>query len=148
MSTDTTDRTAANLATVQHIYESFGRGDIPSILDVVADDCRWESWSANSAQRAGVSYLQPQIGPAGVGEFFAAVAALEIHDFQVLGFIAGNEQVAVEVMIEASYPDGGRFRDEELHLWNLGQDGTVVRMRHYVDTAKHIAAAAGTDTTA
>jgi hypothetical protein len=41
----------------------------------------------------------------------------------------------------------GRFRDEELHLWTLDDDGQVVRMRHYVDTAKHIAAGAGEDTT-
>jgi ketosteroid isomerase-like protein len=46
-----------------------------------------------------------------------------------------------------STPAGGRFRDEELHLWTLGADGRIVRLRHYVDTAKHIAAAAGNDTT-
>jgi hypothetical protein len=28
----------SNLATVQGIYEAFGRGDIPAILDAVADD--------------------------------------------------------------------------------------------------------------
>jgi hypothetical protein len=38
---------------------------------------------------------------------------------------------------------GGRFRDEELHLYTLDEDGKVARMRHYVDTAKHVAASRG-----
>jgi ketosteroid isomerase-like protein len=147
VSTAPSDRTAANLATVREIYVAFGRGDVPAILDVIAEDCRWEAWADNSAQEAGVPYLQPRIGPAGVGEFFAAVAQLEIHDFQVLDCIAGPDQVVAEVQIEASTPKGGRFLDEELHLWTLGVDGKVVRLRHYVDTAKQIAATAGEDTT-
>jgi hypothetical protein len=36
--------------------------------------------------------------------------------------------------------------DEELHLWTLDEQQKIVRMRHYVDTAKHIAAFAGEDT--
>jgi uncharacterized protein len=147
VNTATADRTAANLATVGEIYAAFARGDIAAILDAVSDDCRWEAWSDNSAQQAGVPYLQPRLGPSGAGEFFAAVAELEIHDFEVLDCIAGPDQVAAEILIEASTAAGGRFRDEELHLWTLGADGRIVRLRHYVDTAKHIAAAAGSDTT-
>jgi len=147
MSTVTSDRSAAILGVVQDIYAAFGRGDLPAILDVIAPDCRWEAWADNSAQAAGVPEMQPRTGPTGVGEFFGTVAELEIHDFKVLNYLTGPDQVAAEVRIEASTPAGGRFRDEELHLWTLGADGKVVRMRHYVDTAKHIAAAAGTDTT-
>jgi hypothetical protein len=55
--------------------------------------------------------------------------------------------VIAEVVIAATLPNGGRFRDEELHLWGFGSDGKINRMRHYVDTAKHIAAERGEDTT-
>jgi hypothetical protein len=41
----------------------------------------------------------------------------------------------------------GRVRDEELHLWRFGSDHKVTAFRHYVDTAKHIAAWNGEDTT-
>jgi ketosteroid isomerase-like protein len=146
VSTQTTDRVEANLAVIHDIYAAFGRGDVASILEHIADDCRWESWDGHTAQRAGVTYLQPQNGPAGVAAFFAFVAGLEIHDFQVGDLLASPTRVAVEVVIDASTPAGGRFRDEELHLWTLGDDGRVVGMRHYVDTAKHIAAAEGQDT--
>lgn len=67
---------------------------------------------------------------------------MPIKDFQVLAMMAGGNQVAVEVVIEAEVPStGGHFRDEELHLWTFDSSGKVIRMRHYTDTAKHIAAA-------
>jgi ketosteroid isomerase-like protein len=43
----------SNLATVQSIYEAFGKGDIPAILEVLADDIEWEAWAGNSAVKAG-----------------------------------------------------------------------------------------------
>jgi ketosteroid isomerase-like protein len=51
-----------HLATVGAIYEAFGKGDIPTILGYMADDVRWEEWDDNSAQRAGVPWLQPPPG--------------------------------------------------------------------------------------
>jgi hypothetical protein len=50
-------------------------------------------------------------------------------------------------VIDFSTPAGGRSRDEELHPWTLNDHQQVTRLRHYVDTAKHIAAFAGEDTT-
>lgn len=147
MSTQTADVIQSNTAVVEDVYAAFGRGDIRAILDLIAEDCQWERWADNSAQQAGLPYLQPQHGPSGVEAFFAAVTALQIHDFQVLGLIAGEREVAVKILIEASTPSGGRFRDEELHLWTVGEHGKIVGLRHYIDTAKHIAAARGKDTT-
>jgi ketosteroid isomerase-like protein len=147
MSTHATSQAEVNLARVQDIYGAFGRGDTAAILDVIADDCRWEHWFDHTAQRAGVSYLQARNGPVGVAEFFAAVSDLQIHDFEVLGYVAGEREVVAKIVIDASTPSGGRYRDEELHLWTLDENGKIVALRHYVDTAKHIAAADGTDTT-
>ena len=140
MPATTSDSTAANLATVSEIYAAFGRGDVPTILDKIAADCRWESWADNRAQRAGVPTLQPRTGPNGVADFFVIVGQLEMQDFQILDMAASERQVAVEVVIEYATPTGGHLRDEELHLWTLNENQMVVRLRHYVDTAKHIAA--------
>jgi ketosteroid isomerase-like protein len=146
MTATSTDRTAANLATVADIYAAFGRGDVPTILDTVGADCRWDTWANNYAQQAGVAWLRPRIGPAGVADFFATLAELNIHDFQVLDLVAGEHQVTAEVVIDFTTPSGGRLRDEELHLWTLDEQQKIVRFRHYADTAKHIAAFAGEDT--
>ena len=61
-------------------------------------------------------------------------------------FAAGGK-VAVEVVVDVTSPAGGRSRDEELHLYTLDDSGKVSRMRHYVDTTKHIADNRGEDTT-
>jgi uncharacterized protein len=66
----------------------------------------------------------------------------------VLDLMESDRQVVAEIAIEAATPDGGHFRDEELHLWGFDDDGKIDRMRHYVDTAKHIAAARGEATVA
>ena len=129
------------LATVQGIYEAFGRGDVPAILDVLAEDVAWEQWADNHAQSAGVPWLTERRGHDGVTEFFGIVGTFDIPDFQVLSLMSGGDQVVAEVVIEAHTPEGGHYRDEELHLWSFDGDGKVKRMRHYTDTAKHIAAA-------
>jgi ketosteroid isomerase-like protein len=130
-----------NLATTQGIYEAFGKGDMPGLLGALAEDVAWEQWGENHAQRAGVPWLEERRGRDGAGEFFGLVAGWEIHDFQVLSMLAGGEKVAVEILMDATPAGGSRFRDEELHVWTFGADGKVTQMRHYVDTAKHIAAA-------
>lgn len=129
-----------HLATVSTIYSAFGKGDVPAILAHVADDVRWEDFADNSAHKAGVPYLIKRTGKAGVGEFFKAVGAMKITEFQVLGLMAGGNKVVAEIAISVETP-GGLMRDEELHLWTFDAAGKVSNFRHYVDTAKHIAAA-------
>lgn len=130
-----------NLTTIAGIYEAFGKGDIPAILNCLSDDVQWEQWADNSAQKAGVPWMQARKGKEGVLEFFKIVAGLSIKDLGVLSIMGNDRQVAVEFFIEAEVPStGGHYRDEELHLWTFDEQGKVVRMRHYTDTAKHIAA--------
>ena len=131
-------------ATVAAIYEAFGTGDIPRILDHLADDIRWEEWADNYAQKAGVPWLLVRTGKEGALEFFKIASGFQIKDFRVLSLMVGANQVVAEVVIEAEVPStGGHYRDEELHLWTFNDAGKVVRLRHYTDTAKHIAAAQG-----
>src|SRR5262249_16867850 len=133
-------RESENLATVRGIYEAFGRGDVPHILGCLAENVAWESWDDNRAQKAGVSYRQPRAGRDGGGAFFGIVARMNVTEFQVLNLMAGGDSVAVEFVISAHNPDTGKpYRDEEMHLWSFDEQGKIVRLRHYVDTAKHVA---------
>ena len=130
-----------NLATVAAIYEAFGKGDIPHILAHLADTLGWEEWADNSAQKAGVPWLQLRRDKEGVLEFFKIAAGMNVTDFQVLSLMAGANQVAAEIVIEVGMPGAAlHYRDEELHLWTFDEAGKVIRLRHYTDTAKHIAA--------
>jgi ketosteroid isomerase-like protein len=89
-----------------------------------------------------VPWLLPRKGKQGALEFFKTVGELRIKDFQVLSIMSNDNQVAVEFIIEADVPaTGGHYRDEEIHLWTFDEQGKVIRLRHYADTAKQINAA-------
>jgi ketosteroid isomerase-like protein len=143
-STDTT-----NAARVADIYSAFGCGDVPAILDRLADDVSWDEWEyGNDGQAAGVEHLAAQRGVQGAAEFFASIAGWSVREFTVLDVIGSGRQVVAEVRAAFDLPVGGRLADEELHLWTFDGSGKVTRFRHYVDTAKHIRAVRGEDTTA
>jgi uncharacterized protein len=132
-----------NVKIVAAIYAAFGRGDIAHILSSLAEDVHWEAWADNVAQRRGVPWLAAKRGKAGAAEFFQCIAtAMQVRDFKVLSIMSSGDQVAAEIVIEADIVSTGRrLRDEEMHLWTLNGEGKVTRLRHYVDTAKHLEAA-------
>jgi uncharacterized protein len=131
-----------HIATVTNIYEAFGKGNIPAIIDQLADNIQWEQWGDNSAQQAGVPWMLARTGKEGAFEFFKALGELRITDFRILSIMSNENQAAAEIIIEADVlATGGHFRDEEIHLWTFDEQGKVIRFRHYNDTAKHIAAA-------
>jgi uncharacterized protein len=134
----------SNLETMQSLYEAFGKGDIPAILDRMAGDVAWEHWSDNSAQKVGVPWFEARDGRDGVAAFFGSLGVMEIHDFQVLNMMEGGNQVAATIKMDFTVKETGeRVRDEEIHLWTFDDEGKIKGMRHYTDTAKHIKAAKG-----
>ena len=134
----------SNLGTMQKVYESFGSGDIPAILALIAEDAAWEHWDDNTAQAAGVPWYEARTGPQGAAEFFESLSVMEIHDFQVQNLMEGANQVVATIKIEFTVKSTGeRVKDEEIHLWTFDDSGKISGMRHYTDTAKHIKAAKG-----
>ena len=135
-----------NVETVQGIYEAFGRGDIPAIMERMSETVEWEQWDGvNAGQDAGVPWLARRSGKDGVAGFFQAIADnLEFHAFEPRNLLAGGDQVAATIGFDATAkPTGERFQDEEIHLWTFDDAGRVTGLRHYVDTAKHIRALEG-----
>ena len=130
------------VTTVRNIYEAFGKGNFPAIIDQLSDQVQWEQWADNYSQQAGVPWMQARTGKEGAMDFFRLLGQMHIHDFQVLSIMGSDKQAVAEIIIEAEIPaTGSHYRDEELHLWTFDEHGKVIRFRHYLDTAKHIAAA-------
>ncbi len=131
-----------HVTTVNSIYDAFGKGDIQTIINYLSDDVQWEQWADNSAQKAGVPWMQARHGKEGAWEFFRMIGEWNIKEFKVLSVMGNDKQVAAEFVLEADVPaTGGHFRDEEMHLWTFNEEGMVARLRHYTDTARHIATA-------
>ena len=66
---------SSNLETVQALYEAFGRGDVPAILEMMSEDVEFESWADSFSQRAGVPWFEQRTGRDGVAEFFGLVGS-------------------------------------------------------------------------
>lgn len=132
---------SSNLTTVQNIYAEFAKGNVAPLLEACADDVRWDAWADNSSQNANVPWMLPRTGKEGVVAWLNVFGTMKLHDFRVLALMEGGNQVASEIVIDAETPNGGRYRDEEMILWTFNEVGKITRLRHYTDTAKHIAAA-------
>jgi ketosteroid isomerase-like protein len=85
--------------------------------------------------------MQSQKGKQGVINFFTIAGQLEVKNFQVLSIMANETKVAAEFIFEATVPSTGKhYRDEEIQLWTFDEEGKVIGLRHYAETAKLIAA--------
>lgn len=128
--------------TVRAIYQAFQRGDVPYILDRLAPDVVWEDWATapNHAQTAGVPWMKVLRGRESVLDFFQLLGSYKFTKFDVQGILTGDDMVAGVVAVEFVLPDGRVVSDEEIHLFRFDDDGRVTSFRHYLDTAKAIAA--------
>ena len=130
----------SHLETVQAIYEAFGRGDIPAILDRLSDDVDWE----HDRPDHGLPLLKPRRGRASVAGFFEELARVSIERFEPRSFLTSADQVAVVIAIDLLVKaTGRRVRDVEMHLWTFATDGKVARFRHILDTHQYVEAYRG-----
>jgi uncharacterized protein len=127
-----TTTTSAHVTTVAEIYAAFGRGDVPFILDCLADEVVWEE----GIRATDLPWLQPGVGKQHVGEFFAAVSqGLDFTTFEPQ-VIAADGDTVVAVMREAgTIVSTGAAIDEDLyvHLWKFDGRGKVAWFRHIGD---------------
>ena len=124
-----------NVERVQGIYAAFGRGDIPAILEHLADDVEWE-YGVDSTD---VPWLQPRRGRAEVVKFFESLAVMEISKFVPKHVLSQGDLVVALVDLEAKVKATGQrvVEEDEVHIWYFDDHGRVRRFRHRVDTHMH-----------
>ena len=124
---------ADNVGTVAAIYEAFGRGDVPAILDRLADDVQWEQ----GIRDTGIPYYVPGVGKAHVVSFFENLAAnLELTHFEPMAICDGGEIITVPIKYAGRIIGGGEIADAmECHVWRFDSDGKVAAFNHVLDLA-------------
>lgn len=129
-----------NLEVVRQIYEAFGQGDIPTILDHLAEDVEWEYGVSST----NVPWLQPRRGRQEVSGFFEALGALEFHNFVPKTMLQSDDVVVALIDLEAMVKETGQriSEEDEAHIWHFAE-GQVVRFRHRSDTHQHLLAYQG-----
>ena len=119
-----------NVKTTQLIYEAFGRGDVPAILDHLADDVVWDQ----DAPGYGVPIYEPGAGKQHVGRFFESLGGVEFERFEPTNFLVGGDQVAVTINVKVTVKSTGKSAEAlEIHLWTFGADGKITRFFHCID---------------
>lgn len=112
------------LTVVQAVYGAFGRGDIPALLGLLADDVVWQFHADHGAPFTGRF-----AGKAQVAEWFGEVAKGEdIQAFEPREFLVGADHVTVlgfERLI--ARPGGGSFETEWVHVWRVS-GGKITRL--------------------
>lgn len=129
----------SRIQAVQEIYQAFGRGDVPAILDRLRDDVEWEP----ELEHYGVPWLKPGRGKQHVGSFFQTIGEqLTFEAFEPLNLLEGGDQVAAVIRVRG-HASGRRIDGLELHLWTFDAAGKVSALRHFLDTHQHVLAAVG-----
>ncbi len=126
----------ANVGVVQQGYEALGRGDIPALLDLMADDVEWTLQGPSVIPWAGT-----RRGREGVAEFFSLLGeTLEFEQFEPREFVAQGDTVVV-LGYERSLvkPTGRTFEQEWAHVYTL-KDGKIAKARFIEDTAAQVVA--------
>jgi len=123
-----------NKETVQQMYEAFGRGDVPAIIDKLDANVEWDT----DAPTDGVPWLQARRGAANVAGFFEALAPLNITRFDPHTWFSDGDKVFVLVAIEGTNKNGKPFNiPYEGHLGVFNSAGKVTKYQHVTDTAQH-----------
>ncbi|TDG11372.1 nuclear transport factor 2 family protein [Seongchinamella unica] len=117
---------------VRGVYEGFGNGDIPAVLELLADDCSW-------TEAAGGPYGGVYVGPQAILDGVFMKLGDDWNGFTAMpqDFVADGDRVVVLGEYSGSYKATGRsFRSPFAHAWTV-KDGKAVRFQQYVDTVLH-----------
>jgi ketosteroid isomerase-like protein len=125
-----------NVQMVREIYAAFGRGDVPTILNLVAEDVEWTNPGAPA-----VPYAGRRRGRAQVAEFLAALNEnVKIERLVLRDLIAQEGQVVALGSWQGRVRANDRmFETDWAMLWVCAR-GRVARFRCYQDTARMAAA--------
>ena len=124
----------SNADTVRGMYEAFGRGDIPAILEHLDDNVQWDTQYSSPA---AAPWLEPRRGRNNIAAFFESMKDLEYTKFDVHTVLEGGNKVIAVVHIEVNHKGKHYVIPNEGHLWTFGPDGKAVDLQHMTDTALH-----------
>jgi ketosteroid isomerase-like protein len=120
-----------NKRTVQSIFEAFGRGDIPGVLEHVSEDATWKAPGPEV-----VTYFGDRRGHAGATEFFVQLGTTVAFEyFEPAAFVAEGDRVVVLGRERGLVRKTGKTFDNEWALVFTLDGGKVSGFQCYENTA-------------
>jgi ketosteroid isomerase-like protein len=122
-----------NLRLIKNAYAAFARGDIPAVLQVLADDVEWRTDGPPEIPYAGTFR-----GKSGASEFFQKLdASDDIQAFEPLRFFAEGDMVVVFGRYAARVKTTGQIAKADWVHTFVVRDGKVAAYREYLDSAAY-----------
>ena len=120
-----------NVEMVRGLYDSFGKGDVPSVLGQMDHAIEW-----NEAENFIYADGNPYVGPQAVLEGVFMRLGTEWEGFSVTPeewMDAGNRVVVLGTYAGTHRGTSKRVRAQFAHVWSL-KEGRVARFQQYTDT--------------
>ena len=116
---------------IRSCLDAFNRGDIPTFLAAVADDCQWSGSAAPDLPYSG-SFT----GPGGAAKFLEAIGSnLDVTRFEFDRYVGDGDEVVALGRWGGTVKANGRPYDSRLALRFQVRDGKIARFVGYEDTA-------------
>jgi ketosteroid isomerase-like protein len=126
----------SNAEIVSSVTEALGRGDLLSVMGLVAKDVRW---AVNAADRDAAPWFGVYEGRRSLPDFFAQLAELTFTDFTLKAMLADGDLVITWLHVAFTSPKGRAVDMEEVQIWQVA-DGKVQTVDTLLDTAAVAAA--------
>jgi ketosteroid isomerase-like protein len=123
-----------NVRLLKRLYDAFGCGDIPTVLEAMSPGIKWYQAESNPYVPSGEAWVGPD---AVLNNLFMRLGA-EWDGFAVhpKSFYGAGDSVIVEARYSGTYKATGRSMDTQVcHVWDV-KESKVTRFQQYVDTAK------------
>ncbi|WOF73518.1 nuclear transport factor 2 family protein [Parvibaculaceae bacterium PLY_AMNH_Bact1] len=121
-----------NIAETQKLFEAFGAGDVPRILEFVNDDILIEFYGPEGI----IPYAGTYRGRDEARSFFETVlSSVDIHVFEPEEFLADKDKVVVTGHLHlTSKRTGGAIKSDFVHVITMA-GGKWTRFRDFMNTA-------------
>jgi ketosteroid isomerase-like protein len=123
--------TEANKRVVQTVFEMFGRGDVPGLLELITDDAEWAAPGPET-----VPYFGERSGREGALEFFKNLgSSVEFESFEPGDLIAEGDRVVALGHERGRVRSTSKVFDNAWALVFTIREGKVAGFRCYENTA-------------
>jgi uncharacterized protein len=125
------------IQTVKDAYAAFGRGDVATILSMLAPDVSWELEAPAEISFAGI-----RKGPDAVKGFFQGIASDHADPkLEIAEYFSSADGVATFGRYKCTLKKTGKQVDSPVaHLFKF-RDGKIIRFVDHINTAAYLEAA-------
>ena len=123
--------TEENKRVVRTVFEMFGRGDVPGLLEIITDDAEWAAPGPET-----VPYFGERSGREGALEFFKNLGStIEFESFEPGDLIAEGDRVVALGRERGRVRSTGKVFNNRWALVFTIREGKVAGFRCYENTA-------------